>query len=146
MKTTRQQPFERPTREQMLMDIAEVASKRSTCSRANVGVVIAHEGRVLCLGYNGSPAGMPHCDHTYDPPDYPGCRVTVHAEANAIAFSAKHGIRLFGSELYTTFSPCLSCAQLIINAGIVRVYIKNEYRLRDGEILLQSAGIDIIKV
>lgn len=134
----------RPSREQTLMEVAELYAKRSTCSRANVGVVIAHEGRILGTGYNGGPAGMPHCDHSLDPPDYSGCRTSVHAEANAIAFAAKYGIRLSGAELYTTFSPCLSCAQLIINAGIIKVGIRNEYRLKDGEDLLRAAGCDII--
>lgn len=137
---------QRPSREITLMGVAELYALRSTCSRAHVGVVIATEGRILSTGYNGSPAGMPHCDHSNDPLDYSGCRAAVHAEANAIAFSAKYGLRLSGSELYTTFSPCLACAQLIVNAGIVTVYIKNEYRLKDGEILLESAGIDIMRV
>lgn len=137
---------QRPSREQALMEVAEIYAKRSTCSRAHVGVVIAHEGRILSTGYNGAPTGMPHCDHSSDPPDYPGCRTAVHAESNAIAFASKHGIRLFDSELYTTFSPCLACAQLIINAGIVRVYVQNEYRLSDGEDLLRLAKVDIIRV
>ena len=137
---------QRPSRPLTLMEVAEVYAKRSTCSRAHVGVVIAHEGRILSTGYNGSPAGMSHCNHSLDPPDYPGCRTAVHAEANAIAFAAKHGIRLSDAELYTTFSPCLPCAQLIINAGICTVYIRNEYRTRDGEDLLEAAGIDIIRV
>jgi len=137
---------QRPSREETLMEVAELYARRSTCSRAHVGVVIAHDGRILSTGYNGSPAGMSHCDHSSDPPDYPGCRAAVHAEANSIAFAAKHGIRLLSAELYTTFSPCLACAQLIINAGIARVYIRNEYRLQDGEILLKLAGIDIIRL
>lgn len=149
----------RPTRDEMLMDMAIIAARRSSCSRAQVGVVIARDGRVLVTGYNGAPAGMPHCDHTCDC-GYPGsggllfegkhlsncaslmpCRIAVHAEANAIAFAAKHGVRLEGGELFTTFSPCLPCAQLIINAGVVRVVHLTDYRDRSGLELLESAGI-----
>jgi dCMP deaminase len=142
MKITSQ----RPSRECTLMEVAELYARRSTCSRAHVGAVIAHEGRILSTGYNGSPAGMPHCDHSDGSRDSEGCRTAVHAEANSIAFAAKHGIRILDSELYTTFSPCLACAQLIVNAGIIAVYIRNEYRLKDGEDLLRAAGIDIIRL
>lgn len=134
----------RPRREDTLMSVAETFAERSTCSRAHVGVVIARDGRILVTGYNGSPRGMAHCDHRSDPPESGGCRVAVHAEANAIAFAACHGIALNNSELYSTFTPCLPCSQLIINAGILRVYIKNEYRLADGKNLLLAADVDII--
>jgi len=49
---------QRPSRPLTLMEVAELYAKRSTCSRAHVGVVIAHEGRILSTGYNGSPAGI----------------------------------------------------------------------------------------
>lgn len=47
----------------MLMEVAQAVAKRGTCSRKQVGVVVAREGRVLVTGYNGTPAGMPHCGH-----------------------------------------------------------------------------------
>lgn len=133
----------RPSRVETLMEVAEIFAHRSTCSRAHVGAVIAKDGRILATGYNGAPAGMPHCSHEGDRSDA-GCKTAVHAEANAIAFAARHGVSLDGSELYTTLSPCLGCSQIIINSGIIRAYIKNEYRLKDGEILLKASGIDII--
>lgn len=132
---------------------------RSTCSRAHVGVVIALHGRVLSTGYNGAPAGMPHCDHACNcgaklsreegPTEHYGicrsvqpCTVSVHAEANAIAFAARHGAKTEGAEMFTTLTPCVPCAQLIINSGIVRVVAKEAYRKLDGWELLDTAGID----
>lgn len=134
----------RPTRHETLMGVAELFAARSTCSRAHVGAVVARDGRILVTGYNGAPRGMPHCNHTHDLPDSGGCKTAVHAEANAISFAARHGINLDGSQLYSTFTPCLACSQLIVNSGINRVYIKNEYRLADGKKLLSAAKIDII--
>lgn len=152
----------RPNRDQMLMEMAIVASSRGTCSRAQVGVVIAREGRVLSTGYNGAPAGMPHCDHTcqcrfeetgwkvpnsfgYDHsegcPARNPCTTSVHAEVNAIAYAARHGVALLNSDLYTTMQPCLACAQVIINSGITRVVFQKPYRLQEGIYLLQNAGI-----
>jgi dCMP deaminase len=129
----------RPTRDEMLMQIAEVVSQRSTCSRAAVGVVVARQGRVLITGYNGAPAGMPHCFH-YEGENEP-CEVSVHAEANAVAWAARWGISLEGAELFTTVSSCLNCAKLLINAGITRVISKQQYREAAGLELLRSAGI-----
>lgn len=146
----------RPSRNRVCMEMAQAVAQRGTCSRAQVGVVIALDGRVLVTGYNGAPAGMNHCNHECNcgmpngfthTNECPGnrakvCTVTTHAEANAIAFAAKHGVGTDGAELYTTLSPCLACAKLIVNAGIVRVWIGDSYHSQEGMILLQNAGID----
>lgn len=55
--------MDRISREQMLMEVAHVVAKRATCSRAQVGVVFARDGRILATGYNGAPPGMAHCVH-----------------------------------------------------------------------------------
>lgn len=55
--------MERISREQMLMEVAHVVARRGTCSRAQVGVVFAREGRILATGYNGAPPGIAHCVH-----------------------------------------------------------------------------------
>lgn len=143
------------------METAAVFAQRSTCSRASVGVVIARDGRILVTGYNGAPAGMDHCSHDCDCEGKPlsgalkyqaawhdprcmslqPCRIAVHAEANAIAYAAKHGVSLDGAELHTTLCPCLPCAQLIVNAGIWRVVAAQPYRDQSGLDLLKKAGI-----
>jgi dCMP deaminase len=46
----------------------------------------------------------------------------VHAEANAIAQAAKHGIATDGASIYVTLEPCLYCLKLIISAGIRTVF------------------------
>jgi dCMP deaminase len=121
--------MERIERGAMLMTMAFLSAKRSTCNRKQVGCVISKEGRVLTLGYAGSPSGTPHCTDEGCILDINGgCIRTQHAEANAIAFSAKHGIALDGSTLHTTLSPCLACAKIIINAGIKEVVYNELYR------------------
>lgn len=143
----------------MLMEVAQAVAKRGTCSRKQVGAVVAREGRVLVTGYNGTPAGMAHCRHDCDC-GYPGeggllfqgkhlsncvsftpCTQSVHAEANAIAFAARYGMSLDQANLYTTYSPCLACAKLIINAGISKVYMAEVYHDRAGFELLNQAEI-----
>lgn len=150
----------RPTRQQRLMHHARVEAEQSSCSRGGVGCVFAKDGRILVTGYNGAPAGMPHCNHECNcghgsSTEFSGphqeyctvfkpCTISVHAEANAIAFAAKHGVCLEGSELYSTYSPCIACAQLLINVGIIAICPEKLYRVPEGLDLLVQAGIQVI--
>lgn len=150
----------RPSIEHTLMESAKLWARRSTCSRSEVGVVLASEdNRILATGYNGAPAGLPHCDHECDCDEqgesyeshrancrkWKPCLVAVHGEANAIAWAARNGIRTDGAKLFTTLAPCYACSQLIINAGIGEVYYLMDYRLADGLALLDAAGVDVVR-
>jgi dCMP deaminase len=132
--------YTRPTREQMLMDIASVVARRSTCNRLSVGAVIALDARVISMGYNGPPSGIDHCQHDNGAP----CDDSVHAEANAIVFAARHGLSTNGTCLYVTHMPCLRCAQLIINSGITVVVYHHDYRDVSGVRLMLDAGLEVI--
>src|SRR5690606_28969976 len=117
-------------RDALLMEMARLLAKRSTCTRRQVGALAAIEGRVLATGYNGVPSGQIHCisrGYCVTGKDG-GCQESVHAEANLVAFAAKHGIPLRGATVYTTCAPCIDCAKLLINAGIVRVVYGESYR------------------
>lgn len=151
----------RPSIDDVMMWTAQTWALRGTCSRLQVGAVAAVDGRVIASGYNGTIAGAAHCDHTCDctgfpvpSPDpryhYNGCRSqtsceeSVHAEANVIAFAARHGVTLKGATLYTTHAPCVSCARLIVNAGILSVHYASEYRSEKGLRLLRDNGVEVL--
>ena len=51
----------RPTWDQYFLTITRQVAERSTCLRARVGAVIVRDKNILATGYNGSPAGLPHC-------------------------------------------------------------------------------------
>lgn len=46
---------------QYFMRIAHLVAERSTCLRRRVGAVAVKDKRILATGYNGAPAGIPHC-------------------------------------------------------------------------------------
>lgn len=157
----------RRSRESVLMDTAHVFASRSTCSRAQVGAVIARDGRIIVTGYNGAPSGLPHCDHTCDCAQHPvpldgpwpvhqghhpdcvaqrPCDTATHAEANAVAFAARHGVATQGAELFVTMAPCVPCARIVVNAGLSTVYYDAPYRDMSGAVLLRAAGVEVYDV
>lgn len=133
---------DRPTRTDTLLTVAFTVADRSTCTRLHVGAVAAFDGRILSTGYNGAPAGTPHCTH----PPSEVCQRSVHAEANAVAYAARHGVSLNEAELYATDSPCYTCACLLINAGISSVVFVRKYRDESGLRLLAETGIKVYHV
>lgn len=118
----------RISREEMFYEILGVVEKRSVCTRLKVAALIAVDGRVLALGYNGPPSGVSHCCKE----GAVRCTGSVHAEMNAIAFCSKNGVSTKGATLYVSSSPCLSCAKMIINSGIVRVVYRDAFRDMSG--------------
>ena len=125
----------------MYAQILKIVAQRSTCNKPNSALIIK-DGRIISMGYNGSPKGQEHClDHGCEQGPDGGCIRTIHAEQNAIAFAAKYGISTEGAVLWCTTSPCVPCAKLIINSGIVEVVYLDQYRIQDGFILLRKANI-----
>lgn len=126
------------------MNIADQVATRSTCGRKHVGAVIVRDRTILSTGYNGSLRGAPHCDDVGHDMDHDHCVRTVHAEANAIAQSAKHGVRIDQAEIYVTASPCLTCFKLVANAGITKVYYKEFYRDERITEYAKQAGVKLV--
>lgn len=119
---------EKPSWDHYFMNIAKAVATRSTCNRKHVGAVIVRDRRMLATGYNGSVRGLPHCDDVGHMMVDGHCVRTIHAEANAVIQAAMHGIRIEGSGIYVTASPCWNCFKMIANAGIKRIVFGEFYR------------------
>ena len=131
----------RPSWDDYFMGIASQVARRSTCDRARVGAIIVKDRRILTTGYNGSPAGLAHCDEIGHLMVNGHCVRTLHAEQNAIIQAALHGVGVAGGTLYVTHQPCLTCAKMIINAGIRRVVFAGHYPDPHAVTFLQDAGV-----
>ena len=131
----------RPSWDEYFMDIAFTVAQRSTCDRAHVGAVIVRDRRMLTTGYNGAPAGLAHCDDVGHLIIDGHCVRTLHAEQNAIIQAALHGVNVQGATCYVTHQPCLTCAKMIINAGIKRVVYAGNYPDENSRRFLQEAGV-----
>jgi len=130
----------RISRHQWFMGLAEITSHRSTCFRRAVGAVIVQENHPIAFGYNGAPAGEPHCTGKTCPTEGV-CTRAIHAEMNAI-----HSVQtpqFYCMEMYTTESPCPECAKEILDTCLIKkLYFLHEYRLKEGLELL----VPVIKV
>jgi dCMP deaminase len=141
----------RPTWDDYFFQIAIQVATRSTCMRRQVGAVLVKEKRILSTGYNGAPRGISHCIEVGCLREELGipsgerhelCRA-LHAEQNAIAQAALHGVKIEGSTIYCTHQPCSLCAKMIINAGIVAVYYDEGYPDDLAASLFSEAGISV---
>lgn len=143
----------RPSWDEYFMEVADAVSKRATCDRGRSGCVIAKDKQILATGYVGSPVGFPHCDEvghdlrkSFEEDGSIGvhCVRTVHAEQNAIVQAARRGIAIDGATVYCRMTPCKTCAMLIINSGIKRVYAERKYHTgSESEKMFKKAGIKL---
>ncbi len=145
---------ERPPWDEYFMCIARVVAQRSTCLRRQVGAIVVKDRHILSTGYNGAPAGLPHCSQTgclREQLKVPSgerhelCR-GLHAEQNAIIQAALYGVSLKGGILYTTVAPCTVCAKMIINAGIRTVKYADGYPDQLAVDLMRQAGVVLEKM
>jgi len=127
------------------LDIAEVVLERGTCLRRNFGCIIVKNDQIIATGYSGSPRGRANCCDmgtcTREKLNVPRgeryelCR-SVHAEANAIISASRENMNgatlyLVGKEANGNYvekaMPCSMCRRLIINAGIDKVIVRDDY-------------------
>lgn len=123
------------------MRMATIWAENSYCERRKVGALIVKDKMIISDGYNGTPVGFENVcenDEGFTKP------YVLHAEANAITKIARSNNNSNGATLYVTTSPCIECAKLIIQAGIIRVVYGEEYHIMDGIDLLKRAGVEVV--
>jgi dCMP deaminase len=156
----------RPSWDEYFMLIAKLVSTRSTCNSRPTGAVLVKDRQILATGYNGSMPGAPHCSDQVMPDGSPYCHRRAlqvadvdkynycrasHAEANAIAQAARHGVSIKGASLYVTLEPCYVCLKLLATAQIEKVFYEMSYESRDPardtfwKEAVQDAGIKVYR-
>ena len=137
--------MERRDKDNYYLDLAEIVSQRCTCIRRHYGAVIVKNDEVISTGYVGAPRGRKNCsdlgicirEKMQIPRGerYELCR-SVHAEANAIISCSRD--KMLGASLYLTGKECKTgeyiknscccsmCKRMVINAGIVYVYVRDD--------------------
>ncbi len=124
----------RISRTNYFLNLAQEASKRSTCNRAHHGcVLVGPDNLVKAIGYNGSLPGEPHCDEV-------GCSIVTRS--NKSGAQDDHCIRTIHAELsalsqllvrerpltaYITGSPCAMCYKALVAFGVTKIFISYAY-------------------
>ena len=123
--------MERPSRDEVFLDVAEVVSRRGTCARRKVGcVLVDHYGHVLSTGYNGPPHNWVHCIDTPCPGASAASGTSlelceaIHAEQNAL-LQCKNVYKI--NTCYCTHSPCIHCTKLLLNTGCRFIFFTHQY-------------------
>lgn len=142
----------RPSWDEYFMKIAKMVATRSNCMKRKVAAIIVKDKRIISTGYNGTPRGTRNCSEG----GCPRCNgfsesgknleecLCSHGEENAIVQASYHGISIKDSTIYTTFSPCLYCTRMIINAGIKEVVYNVDYPMAKTPMtLLKDAGVKV---
>ena len=138
------------------MEMTDTISGWASCYQKNrkMGAVIVRDKRILTTGYNGAPQGIKPCVERGEclrrklgSPSGTRAEVcyAVHAEQNALIQAARMGVSVYGATMYVTYSPCIICARLLINAGIVRVIYRYDYPDEFSREILKEAGVELIK-
>ena len=138
----------RPDTDTYFLRMAQLVATRSTCVRRAVGCVLVNaRNHVVATGYNGVPAGMPHCNHekVYLPgPGKPPEIINPHACSGAAAPSGQQldaCMSVHGEQnallqcgnvyeidtCYVTHSPCIHCTKLLLNTSCRRIVYIHEY-------------------
>jgi len=127
--------------DEIYMGFAQGISVKSKAKRKKVGACIVTRNDVTLSGYNGTPKGW---DNVCEDENNVTKPEVIHAELNCVLKAAREGISLTGSVCYVTLAPCVSCAAMLFQAGIVRLVYKHKYRNMDGVNLLKKYGVEVV--
>ena len=124
------------------MKLAIDVASFSYCKRKQVGCVWTKDD-VIVVGYNGTISGMENC---CEGEDGETLAEVLHAESNALSKIMTSPLVATGGTMYSTFSPCLNCAKLMIQAKISRFVYKDTHSDQSGMLLMQKVGIIVEKI
>ena len=138
--------------DQKMMALAFDQATKSGDWWRSVGCVVFKNQQVLFTSYN-QDVPSPHQSYFDSNPrnifskgENIEMAVSIHAEASTIAQAAKKGDSLDGASMYVTTFPCPVCAKLIAASGIKKLIFADGYSVLDGEKVLKSANVEIIRV
>ena len=110
----------KPSFDEIYMDLAQKLAKRSHCVKAQVGAVLTKDTRIVSLGYNGPPAGTHNCDEEW--PEHGcardskgSCSLALHAEQNAILYATKNNVSMQDAFIHFIFGIGTILAYLPLN-------------------------------
>lgn len=131
----------------LYMDIALRISQMSYAIRKKVGCIAVKDGRIISMGWNGTPSGFDNnCETENENGELVTKKEVLHAELNLFSKLAKSHESIVDADLYVTLSPCFDCSKLIMQAGVKRVFFNEMYRDTSALEFLNKANIKIYQI
>ena len=124
------------------MELAISVANFSYCKRKKVGAVFVKDD-ILCVGYNGTISGMENNCEDSNGETLPE---VLHAESNMLSKIMNTTISSTNGTVYCTFSACLSCSKLLIQAKIKRFVYLDTHSDQSGLELMKKSGIIVEKM
>jgi dCMP deaminase len=132
----------KPEYNNVYMQTAILHSGLSKAVRKKVGACLVTSNGTIVPSWNGTPQGT---DNTCEYVTTDGILETkpevIHAELGCVLKCAKEGINTTGSTVYVTLSPCLRCSAMLLQAGVNKVFYREQYREKTGVEYLQENGV-----
>ncbi len=135
-----------------VMRLLNEEARKSTNWWRRVGAVLLDENGIMSSAHNSSTPTSYTSAIDGDPRitakrgEAIETSIDIHAEARLIAERARIGISTEGETIVVSTFPCPNCARLIAESGVKSCYYVEGYAMLDGEDILRSAGVELVKV
>ena len=134
------------------MQTALLHAELSKARRKKVGACLVTSNGTIVPSWNGTPQGTDNnCEN--EEVDSRGAlkrlvtkTEVIHAELGCVLKCAKEGINTTGSTVYVTLSPCLQCSAMLLQAGVKKVYYREQYREISGVEYLKENGVSVEQI
>lgn len=125
------------------MEMTERFAQTSEAERLKVGACLIKNDNPVCFGVNGTLPGW--VTNKCEDEDGKTSVNVLHAEIQCLNKLRKINESSIGATLLVTHGCCLACSHEIVDAGIVRVIYKEEYRSEEGLQYLRRKGVQVYK-
>ena len=125
------------------MDLALLVARNSTCKDGHMGCVVVRGVEGGRGGELTSEAVGTIAMCTINTPMFGAHRSDCHAEANAVAASARRGVALLGASCYVTRCPCVAGYKLLAGAGVVRIVSPQTMMSSDCAASARKLGVEV---
>lgn len=139
--------------DQRFLVIASHIAGWSKDPSTKVGALAVRNRRILATGYNGLPAHVADSQERLQDRNM-RLQMTVHAEANCIAYAARHGVSLAGSTFYVwPLMTCSQCAAQLIQADVAKIVVPSfpepsrwQESFDAARLMFVEAGVPVYKI
>ncbi|MFA6094799.1 MAG: deaminase [Candidatus Paceibacterota bacterium] len=138
--------------DKLMIATAEKEAEKSSDFWRHIGALVVKNGEIILKTHNRlmpteqTAYVMGDSRGNFHKGDHVELTMALHCEIGLVAEAARLGTSLEGTSMYVTTFPCPPCAKAVAFSGVKKLYYGDGYGMLDGEEVLRSQGVEIIKV